>query len=268
MENIKLVALDMDGTLLDNHLNIRPYTYDILMKMQNKGVGVVLASGRDIISLKEFGNLLNIDQFPMSGYICLNGLEIYDYQGELLFEENKLHKEEALKVFEVAKKYNLDMVFFFKDVLYIVENAHTNILTQHFVGMPKYMVESINDIPLHEFNDLRKIALMQSSSIIEDMLSKIDEKDYDYCRVDNDWVEVNPLNIHKGSALKQYTLLKKIDIEDTIAFGNGENDIEMIETAGLGIAMANSFDSVKAIADDVCLDNESDGIAVYLEKYL
>ncbi|MCD7840191.1 MAG: Cof-type HAD-IIB family hydrolase [Erysipelotrichaceae bacterium] len=268
MKDIKLIALDMDGTLLDNHQNIKPYTHDILMQMQNQGVGVVLASGRDIVSLQNFGDLLNINQYPMSGYICLNGLEIYDYQGKLLFAEKKLNKNDALKVFEVAVKYHLDMVFFFRKSLYIVEIAHTNILTQHFVGMPKYSIESIDEIPQYEFSDLRKIALMQSPTIIENMLNQLNESDYDYCRVDHDWVEVNPLNIHKGSALRRYTQLKNISLENAIVFGNGENDMEMIETAGLGIAMDNSFDSVKSIADDVCLDNESDGIGVYLKKFL
>lgn len=268
MRTIKLIALDMDGTLLDNNLNIKSYTHDILMQMQDKGIGVVLASGRDIASLQSFGDLLNIHLYPVSGYICLNGLEIYDYQGQLLYKEDKLNKNDALKVYKTAVKFHMDMVFFFRDALYIVEVAHTNILTQHFVGMPMYCIESIDEIPQHEFSDLRKIALMQTPSIIEDMLNQIDETEFDYCRVDYDWVEVNPLNIHKGSALRHYAQIKDISLIDTIAFGNGENDIEMLETAGLGVAMENSFDSVKKIADDVCLDNESDGIALYLEKYL
>lgn len=258
----------MDGTLLDASLNIKPYTHDVLMKMQNDGIGIVLASGRDILLLKEFGARLNINQYPMSGYICLNGLEIYDYQENLLFAEKKLHRDDVCQVLEVAQKFHLDMVLFFKESLYVVEIAHTNRFTLQFAGLTNHSIESIEEIPLQEFNDLRKIALMQTPEIIEKMLNQLDDADYDYCRVDDDWVEVNPLDIHKGKALKRYAQLKNVPIEEVIAFGNGENDMEMLEVAGMGIAMDNSFDSVKAIADDVCLDNESDGIAVYLEKYL
>ncbi|MCD7809067.1 MAG: Cof-type HAD-IIB family hydrolase [Erysipelotrichaceae bacterium] len=268
MKNINLIALDMDGTLLDASLNIKPYTRDVLMKMQDKGIGIVLASGRDIILLKEFGARLSIDQYPMSGYICLNGLEIYDYQENLLYKEKKLNKDDAYKVFGVAEKFNLDIVFFFKNSLYVVEVAHTHRYTLQFVGITKYCVETIEKIPTDEFNDLRKIALIQTPQIIEETLEQLNDSDYDYCRVDDDWIEVNPINIHKGSALKRYAEVKSISLENIIAFGNGENDIEMLEVAGKGVAMANSFDSVKEIADDICLDNESDGIAFYLEKYL
>lgn len=254
----------MDGTLLDRHQNILPYTHQVLMELQQQGIGLVLASGRDIHSLKKFGERLLIHQYQNSSYICLNGLEIYDHQGQCLYHAHKLDQDDSRQIVAVANKYHIDVVFFFADCLYVLEIAKTGILTQHFLDMNKYYVETFDEIPSELFSDLRKIAFVQTPEIINDMLDRLQERHYDYCRVDPDWLEINPLGVHKGSALKQLSKLYDVSLDEVIAFGNGENDIEMLKAAGIGVAMDNSFETVKSIADDVCDDHEHDGIGKYL----
>ena len=95
MGELKVVAMDMDGTLLTASQDILPYTRKVLMQLQQQGVSLLLASGRDIDSLQKIGQKLNLSDYPQSGYICLNGLEIYDSLGNQLHQEEKLQFKDA-----------------------------------------------------------------------------------------------------------------------------------------------------------------------------
>lgn len=269
MEKIKLIAMDMDGTLLTKNQKILPYTKNVLMSLQKQGVALILASGRDIQSLEFYGKQLEIDRYPQSGYIVLNGLEIYNSQKECLYRGKRLNKSDILVLSTIAKKHMFDMVIFFENSLCILKYGHTGIMEDHFIDRHKYDVDDVDHIPDDLFQCVKKVALIQCRDVMDKVLPAIQEEmksRFEICRVESDWVEVNPLYASKGKALKKVSELKKIPLEYIVAFGNGENDIDMLETAGLGIAMENSFDTVKMVADDVCLDNEHDGIGIYLEK--
>lgn len=269
MYSIKMIAMDMDGTLLNSQQEMTSYTRDVLISLQEKGKSVVLASGRDIQSLMKYGEMLNLHQYPQSGYICLNGLGIYDSLGKQLHKEKGLTYQNSLFLETIAKKYSLDMIFFFKETLFIIEYGHSGIIEHHFINSLKHKIQKVEDIPRHYFEDLRKVALIQRETVIEEILDSLQEEVHhqlNLCRVERDWIEVNPLGIHKGNALKQYAFIKKIPLKHVVAFGNGENDIEMLKVAGRGVAMYNSFQSVKEIADDICGSCEEDGIGKYLKE--
>ena len=271
MNDLKVVAMDMDGTLLTTGQEILPYTKEILMKLQETGVSLVLASGRDIDSLQKIGQKLNLSAYSQNGYICLNGLEIYDAKGNQLHQEEKLKREDAIVLANLAKQYSIDMILFFKNDLYIMDFGETGITEHHFMTSTKYKIRDINDIPIHEFEDLRKIAFIQAPTHIRKVIPILQKQyhhQFDICKVEPEWVEINPYGTNKGTALMKYAEIKNVSIDHIVAFGNGENDMEMLKLAGRGIAMENSFENVKTIADDVCGDNEHDGIGLYLQKYL
>lgn len=271
MKDLKVVAMDMDGTLLTAGQDILPYTKNVLMKLQEIGVSLVLASGRDIDSLQKIGQKLNLSEYSQNGYICLNGLEIYDAIGNQLHQERKLQFQDAVILADVAKQYSIDMILFFKEKLYIMDFGETGITEHHFMTSKKYKTKDIYSIPTHEFNDLRKVAFIQESSHIYEVIPILQEQyheQFEICKVEPEWVEINPSGTNKGTALMKYTEMKNISTEHVLAFGNGENDIEMLKLAGKGIAMANSFETVKEAADDICGDNEHDGIGLYLQKLL
>lgn len=271
MGELKVVAMDMDGTLLTASQDILPYTRKVLMQLQQQGVSLLLASGRDIDSLQKIGQKLNLSDYPQSGYICLNGLEIYDSLGNQLHQEEKLQFKDAAILADMAKTYHIDMILFFKNSLYIMDFGQTGITEHHFMTSTKYKVQDIKEIPLSEFEDLRKVAFVQKASISNEILPTLQQtahQQFDLCKVEPDWVEINPYGSHKGAALQKYASIKNISIDHIIAFGNGENDIEMLKIAGKGIAMGNSFENVKYVADDICEDNEHEGIGLYLQEYL
>lgn len=269
LKDIQVIVTDMDGTLLNSDHQISEYTRNILIELQEQGKSLILASGRDIRSLKTFGQELNLSQYPQSGYISLNGLGIYNSQGECLHQEKKLSYEDAVILDDLAKQHNIDIIFFFDHDIYILEHAKTRIMENHFVSSPYIQVERIQDIPASHFENLKKIAYLQFESFFnekQDVLNQLVEGQYELTRVEDDWIEINPYGVSKGHALHTYSEMTQIPLKNIIAFGNGENDISMLQTAGLGIAMENAFENVKAIADDVCLDHNHDGIGVYLKN--
>lgn len=270
MRNLKVIAMDMDGTLLTSDQEILPYTKDVLMQLQKQGVSLVLASGRDIDSLQRIGEKLDLSAYPQNGYICLNGLEIYDAKGNQLHQEEKLQYSDAYILSTIAKKHSIDMILFFKDNLYIMDFGQTGITDHHFMNSKKYKIKDIKDIPVSEFKDLRKVAFIQEPSLINAVIPILQVEyhhQFDICKVEPEWVEINPYGMNKGTALMKYTQIKNISTDHVLAFGNGENDIEMLKVAGTGVAMNNSFDNVKKAADYVCEDNEHDGIGLYLTRY-
>lgn len=265
----KLIALDIDGTLFNSSQEIMPMTRKKLIELQQQGTSIVLASGRDISSLSSIGKQLKMDQYPQNGYLCLNGLEIYDSSYRLIHNEKKLTKEDALILDEYAKEFCMDMIFFFAKGLFIIEHGHTGIIEHHFMTRCKEKILSVDEIPHDYFDDLRKVAFVQNrermSQIKKDVYQKVGSL-FEVTLVEPDWIEINPLGLNKGHALEIFCQLKNISIDKTIAFGNGENDIHMLKCAGKGIAMGNSFDSVQEIADDICLRADEDGIGEYLKR--
>ncbi len=268
MKNIDMIVMDMDGTLLTSQQKILPYTKEILMHLQKQGVALVLASGRDVNSLEFYGKQLDMHHYLQSGYIVLNGLEIYNSKKECLYAKERLLREDVLILDELAQKYSFDMIIFFEKGLYILNHGHTGIMEDHFIDREKHKVENVEDIPYELFTTVKKVAFIQAETVINDILPDIQKQmsdRFEICKVEKDWIEVNPVHATKGQALLQLSKIKKIPIQNIIAFGNGENDIDMLKIAGTGIAMDNSFDTVKEVADAICADNEHDGIGKYLE---
>lgn len=271
MEKLEMIVMDMDGTLLTGQQNILPMTQDVLMTLQKRGIALVLASGRDIESLRHYGQQLKMEQYSQSAYIVLNGLEIYDSRCRCLHKEKRLTYQDLRELAWIAKKSLFDMVIFFEESLYILKYAHTGIMEDHFIDRQKHEVTCIGDIPFQLFDNIKKVAWIQAENIMAHKLPRIQDEvkgRFEVCMVEKDWVEVNPAHATKGQALLKLSQLTHTPIAHIMAFGNGENDIDMLKTAGLGVAMGNSFVSVQQAADAICLDNEHDGIGMYLKDWL
>lgn len=267
MNKDKMIVMDLDGTLLPRNQLILDKTKKVLQYLQQNDISLVLSSGRDIDSIEKIASQISMSDYKQNAYICLNGLEIYDSKHNLLHSQKKLQYNDALNLNELAKKYNIDMILFFKDCLYLLEYGDTGIINSHFMTSVKNSVNDIHEIPREYFDCLKKVAFIQTKEVIDKNLTTIQKEatnKYDICKVEDQWIEINPININKGSALKAICEIKNYSIKDTVVFGNGENDIEMLKVAGTSVAMGNSFDSVKAITDDICGDCEDNGIANYL----
>ena len=100
---MKLIFCDMDGSLLNSRSKISSRTLEVLIDLEEKGIGVILSSGRHINSLKKYGDMLHFEKYPMSGYSCNNGQAYHDHLGENVLEHERLNYDDYLKVRRYAK---------------------------------------------------------------------------------------------------------------------------------------------------------------------
>lgn len=266
-----MILTDIDGTLLNSQHEISEYTKKQLIEFQKQGNSLILASGRNIDSMLKIGETLNINDYLQSGYICLNGLAIYDSKGQCLHTEKQLDRSDAIELDKYAKKYELDLILFFNNEIYMIEYGKSSIMEYHFLTSTRHQVSSVHEIPKNIFASLKKAALLQHEDIMQQKLDSLKEDTkgiYEICMVEKDWIEISHCGVSKGEALKILSKIKNISLDHIAAFGNGENDSSMIENAGVGVAMGNSFESVKAIADYVCQDNDHDGIGHFINQYI
>ncbi|MCD8028862.1 MAG: Cof-type HAD-IIB family hydrolase [Erysipelotrichaceae bacterium] len=265
MNEIKMVVMDLDGTLLTSKRTISPYTKKVLIELQENNISIILATGRTYDKTKDIGKELEFFQFPQSGYICINGLRLYDNNGHLLYQNPCLLHEDAQILSKFVVRYHATMRLVFEKHVYIFDKRNHFHLPKHLLNT--ILINNINDIPLNEYNQLLKIVFMQSPDKINQLINELKNLPYEISKVEKDSIEIRPLNINKGNGLIRMSKLKNIDCLNIIAFGNGENDISMLKAAGKGIAMGNAFDNVKLISDDICLDNDHDGIGIYLSSF-
>ena len=248
---MKLIFCDMDGSLLNRRSKISSRTLEALIKLQETGIGVILSSGRHINSLKKYGNMLHFEKYPMSGYSCINGQAYHDHLGNKIFEHERLNYDDYLKVRKYAKDHHYGFIVYIKNkriMFHYNEPLLVRLLHLH--------------IPIHVDTIFDKFVYFGRPSFNTQGL------DYTCSLVDPYWLEIGPKGVDKGTMLERIAEYHHIDLKDTIAFGNGENDLPMLIKAGTGVAMGNAFKHVKEQSDAVCDDCDRDGIGKYLEELL
>ena len=290
MKNLKMIIMDMDGTLLNSEGIITERTYNALIKAQEKGIKVVLASGRSWKTLEAFGKQLKMDQF--NGYfIGVNGACITEVKS---MEHNRiaqLHPEDIHELFNYIKQFEVEMMGVQDSTIYnYIPDSLREIKRQYRIdnniaddvpwtgGTFKLIVDQrkgyseIYDLPtLEDINvSVNKMTLCHHAEVLAEVYPKLIERfgnKYNFNRTSPSWIEIAPQNISKGNAIDILHKQFNITPEETFIFGDGENDLSMFDF-GVSVAMGNAMDSVKAQADMITLDNTSDGIAVIIEKYI
>ena len=263
----KLLVLDVDGTLLNNQKEISPRTLAALLKVQQMGVHIVLASGRPTNGVMPIAEKLELNHY--GGYILsYNGGQIINVQtGELLFE--KRIDPEWIPYFEKkAKKNDFAIFTYHKDFIltdkpdnkYVIQEANLN--KMQIVGVDNF-AEAVDFPPCKCM-----LASDDEEALIglENQWKKRLDGVLDAFRSEPYFLEVVPQFIDKGNTLG--VLMTKLSVlpEEVIAIGDGVCDVTMLQLAGVGIAMGNAEDSVKACVDKTTLTNEEEGVAVAVER--
>lgn len=265
----KLLVLDVDGTLLNNNKEITPHTKSALLKVQQMGVHIVLASGRPTHGVLPIAKALELDHY--NGFILsYNGGQIINAQtGELLFEK-RINPEMIPYLDRKAKKNNFAIFTYHKDTI-ITDTPDNNHVREEALLNNMQIIGVDSFAEAVDFSPCKCMLVSDDEDALAGLESHWIKKlggVLDVFRSEPYFLEVVPPFIDKGNTLGVLMEKLKIDSDQVIAIGDGVCDFTMIQLAGLGIAMGNALDSVQACADFVTGTNEQDGVATAIEKHI
>ena len=261
----KLIAMDIDDTLLNKKKELTPATREAVVKAQQNGVIAVVASGRLPYGVRPYAEALDI--FEYGGYYMgFNGGAVMNCRGELI-GGGYLDSKYIRPVYDILRPTNATTMVHKGDVIYAdgKVNDYTHIESD-VIGLPLNVVD---DLPSFIDWDIHKFLISGEPDELKDIESRLISalgSEVDIYLSAPWFLEVMPKGINKGSGLQMICENAGIDISQAIAFGDSYNDIFMIRDAGLGIAMGNAEKAVKQAADMVTADCDHDGIALALEQ--
>lgn len=272
---IKAILLDIDGTLTNDAKEITPRTRDALLAAQDNGAVLVLASGRANMGLTGFADVLNMKEHN-GIFVCFNGAKAMNYQtGEVYFQQT-LTVDQGKRVldhmhrFEVCPIYDKGAYMYLENAFFTIERdgapwniaeyeAHNNnYLLCEVTNNAEFLDWEVNKILVAGQPEYLQEHWQEMGAPFEGELSSMFTAPFYY--------EFTPLGVDKTKALSETFAKLGIAPEETIAFGDAQNDLSMLKWAGIGVAMGNAVDEVKEAANEITLSNNEDGIAVALQR--
>lgn len=270
---IRMIGVDLDGTLLNSEKQLTDYTREVLKKAIEQEVAVVVATGRPFSGVPD-----ELKHFPGMRYaLTANGARILDVQKQKVVYENLLSGEIAEKVIDILKRHHAIHEFFVDGVGYMNEDGLKNVYAY------------FEDPHMAEYLQSTRIPVKDVKGKLQAMKCEVDklqgifrnQKDKQEAleelntlsgivvtaAMDNN-LEINKEGTNKGLGLLQLGKSLGISREEIMACGDGGNDVEMLKEVGFAIAMANAYDPVKTAADFVTVSNDEDGVAKAIERFV
>ena len=271
---IKMIGLDLDGTLLTDKKELTARTKAVISSALRRGIVVLVATGRPWMGIPE-----ELRNFPGMRYaLTSNGARIIDAQEERVIEEHLLSPELALQALEICGKYDTLQEVYFDgqgyapaDKMAVVERYHRNPSMCEYMRKTRIPVDNIFKLVKEENRGLDKVqalfADMEERTQAWRELREVREvSGLELVGSLRYNIEINTAGVNKGTGLVNLGKVLGIKREEIMAFGDGDNDIVMLKEVGIGVAMANAEDKVKETADYITLSNEEDGVAEAIEK--
>lgn len=263
----KLLVLDVDGTLLNNAKEISKHTKAALLKVQQMGIRIVLASGRPTYGIIPLAKTLELDNY--GGFIVsYNGCQIIKADsGEILFER-RINPEVLPYLVKKARKNDF-AIFTYHDDLLIADNPDCMYIQQE-AGLNHLKIVGEEDWSTAiDFAPCKCMLVSDNEEALRNLEMHWKKRlsgTLDVFCSEPYFLEVVPCGIDKANTLGVLMEYLKIGREEVIAIGDGVCDVTMLQLAGVGIAMGHSQDSVKICADYVTASNDEDGVAQAVEK--
>lgn len=288
---IKLIAMDMDGTLLNQHETITKETFDALIQAQKQGIRLVLASGRTYAKLMKYALELKMDEFE--GYLIeVNGMALYDMKKQEREVFKRMSRKDVEDIFAYLQDKHIESQFIIDRGMYVhipdrvmeVKKAYriANHIADDFPWTGGTFLEMVDNREFYP--DLKYV---KEASEIGELINKVCilDPNLDYVKEVHEvmkdhfkdrfwlgrtaprWLEVMPSGVTKGNAITRLCERLGITKDEVMCFGDGENDIEMMQSVSFGIAMGNAMDNVKKVAYDITDTNNEDGIAKALHRF-
>ena len=273
MPDIKIIALDLDGTLLNSRKELTEGCLTALERAAAKGIEIVPTTGRFFGGMPQI-----IRELPFLHYaITINGAQVYDIRSDRAVSKTEIPWQRAIEIMEYLDTLPVLYDCFMdnwgwmsRDLWERVEEYTDN---PHYIRMLRelrkpvpelkaYLAELRHDIQKTQFFT-RDAALRQR--LLKELPAMLPDIAVTTSVSDN--VELNHINAHKGAAIRQLAEYLGVSVSSVMACGDGLNDVSMLREAGLGVAMANACDEVKAVADVITESCDEDGVARAIERF-
>ena len=265
----KILALDMDGTLLNSNKEISEKTKSAIREAKNKGVKIVLSSGRPIDGLKKYLNeldLINEGEYVLS----YNGCLVQETKSEKVIHEIGLRGLDLHNIYKLSLELGVNIHAF---------SPERGLITPK-VSKYSEVEANLNDIDINviDFNEINedehiiKIMMIDEPEILDKAIEKLPKdiyEKYNICKSAPFFLEIMNKEGNKGVGLDALAKHLNVSRDEIIACGDAGNDLEMIKYAGLGVAMENATDEVKKASNYITKSNDEDGIAkVIIDKII
>ena len=267
LSDYKLIVFDIDGTLQDSKHNLHPYTKNVLMKLHLAEIPFTLATGKTLPAVKPLAEVLEIT-LPL---ILSNGCMLQTIDGNVL-EKYVLPFQIVQQVITICEEGGWDLAIYLEDGIYIKKMNHNLELLIDYGSPGLIEIGDWSNIA-GRFGEVHKCLVVERSSP-DDVyrLEKIYKKELadkvEYCHTLVGMLEVMPKGVSKFKAIQRLADMLGICMEEVMTFGDGNNDAEMLEGAGLGVSLQNGSDLAKASANLTIASSDENGPAKFLDELL
>ena len=263
----KLIALDMDGTLLKGDKTISKENYNAIQKAKKLGVKIVLATGRPLNGIKKY--LEHLDLINENDYaIVYGGAVVQNTKSGKFLSNNVLKLSDWNYLFSLSQELNVNIhVLTSNECITPKDNKYSNVEAT----MNNIPIIIDNPSTMNKNLSLIKIMFIDEPELLEKVIAKLPKEIYDKYTVVRSapyFLEFLNINANKGIGVDSLAKILNIKQEEVICIGDAGNDMHMVEYAGLGVAMENAFPELKEIANYITLSNENNGVAHVIDKFI
>ena len=260
----KMIAIDLDGTLLTDELMITPNTVKAIQKAVEIGTIVTIATGRMFPSAKQFAQQLDIN-VPLITY---QGAIIKDVNEKEVMYERLIPSDIAQKLVDISREKKIHLQVYQDDILY-GESENGKLISYAEEVMVPYTIEpDLGKLAKHGFTKALFIAEPDCLESLQGEMRTLFGERAHIAKSKKTYLEVTHPEANKGSALLYLAEKLGIDRSEIIGIGDNHNDFELITTAGLGIAMGNAVKELKDSADYISRTNNEEGVLHAIEKFV
>ena len=266
--NIKLLAMDLDGTLTNSKKELSPGNHRALDAARERGVVLALASGRPQLGIRKLAEKLELAQ--KGGFIlAYNGGEILDCgTGKIIFR-HAIPMELVPKICEAGRELGLHLINYDQTHIYCERPDGTYVQRESFCcGTEVLKADRLEDV-IREAPP--KFIAADEPELLQHVRPILEERFGQWLDIgfsERYFMEITAKGVDKALGLSRIADYLGITRDEIMALGDGFNDISMLKYAGCSVAMGNAFDEVKAVAKDVTAGNDEDGVALAVEKYI
>ena len=285
----KLVTVDLDGTLLNSYGEVTENTKEKIKKIQEKGVEIMIASGRPIDSIKTIAEEINSKKYFIAG----NGAIIYDIQKEKIIYEKYIPRQKIIEIAKICEENNISYNIYTEKNI-ITQDLKYNVLYYYKENLKKdankitsiIKVDSILEYVKNEPNIkclkitvcdenqtifksiVRRLRAIENIDVMDvsHMSRKVFKQGTEDIEIGYFYTEISSTQVNKWQAIKYLLPILQIKPEEVIGIGDNINDKDMIENAGVGVCMGQSTPVIKEISDEITDSNTEEGVANVLEK--